>query len=334
MTLGWNIKWISGVNLSRVGWRFHNDQSLSVHRNALLQFEEITLPVGLAPNATIAVLGLGAMGSRIAKRLSDTGHKVIGWNRTSDERWPEFPVATSIPKTVESADLIILSVTDAIAVEEIIAQFPTRESDQSIVVMDMSTIGPESARTIAASIEKPYQYVDSPVLGTTTEADKGALKILLGGNSLDAALVRSILGEHLGEIHHVGEVGSGAAAKLVANFSLLAAVVAFGEAYALGIALGLPSSTLQDVISASPLGSQVNRRLPALLDRRFEKRFSLELALKDANVIAEQPQLLGTELHITKGIREWLTYAADSGKGQLDYTAVLATIFDTLVQPE
>lgn len=292
------------------------------------------MPVGLASNATIAVLGLGAMGSRIAKRLSHTGHKVIGWNRTSGEPWAEFPVETSIPGTVESADLIVLSVTDAIAVEEITAQFPTKRLEQSVVVMDMSTIGPESAKTIAASIEKPYQYVDSPVLGTTTEADKGALKILLGGTSLDAAIVRSILGDHLGEIHHVGEVGSGAAAKLIANFSLLAAVIAFGEAYAMGTALGLPSSILQDAISASPLGSQVDRRLPALLDGRFEKRFSLELALKDANLIAEQPQLLGADLHITRGIREWLTYAADSGKGQLDYTAVLATIFDTLVQSE
>ena len=274
------------------------------------------------------------MGSRIAKRLSDTGHKVIGWNRTSDEHWTEFPVATSIPGTVESADLIILSVTDAIAVEEIIAQFPTNKLDRSVVVMDMSTIGPESARTIAASIEKPYQYVDSPVLGTTTEADKGTLEILLGGTSLEAAFVRSILGEHLGEIHHVGEVGSGAAAKLVANFSLLAAVVAFGEAYAVGTALGLPSSTLQDVISASPLSSQVDRRLAALLDGRFERRFSLDLALKDATLIMEQPQLLDNELYITRGIREWLVQATDSGMGQLDYTAVLATIFDKLVQPE
>lgn len=289
------------------------------------------MSVNLASDATIAVLGLGAMGSRIAKRLSDTGHKVIGWNRTSDEHLAEFPVATSIPETVESADLIVLSVTDAIAVEEIVEQFPAKEPDQSTVVMDMSTIGPESARSIAASIEKPYQYVDSPVLGTTTEADKGTLKILLGGNSLDAAFVRSILGDHLGEIHHVGEVGSGAAAKLIANFSLLTAVVAFGEAYAMGIALELPSSTLEDVISASPLGSQVERRLPALLDGRFEKRFSLDLALKDVTLIAEQPQLLGAELHITEGIREWLNHAADTGKGQLDYTAVLATIFGTLV---
>ncbi len=292
------------------------------------------MPTSAATNATVAVLGLGAMGSRIATRLYESGYRVIGWNRTPDKQVPKLAIASTIPEAVNLADIVIVSLTDSIAVEEAIKQLPRKSSDQSTIIMDMSTIGPEAARSIASSIGEPYIYLDSPVLGTTTEANKGALKVLLGGSPESATYVKSALGECLGEIYHVGGVGSGAAAKLVANFCLLAAVVSFGEAYAMGTALGLQSSTLQEIISTGPLGSQVDRRIPALLDGRFEKRFSLDLALKDTRLIVKQPQLLGNDLHVTKGIQSWLGLAVDTGHGQLDYTAVLATILATLAQAD
>ena len=288
----------------------------------------------IATNSMIAVLGLGAMGSRIAKRLCESGYRVIGWSRTPDKQVSKLTIASTIPEAVNLADIVIISVTDFNAVKEIIKQLPRKGSDQSTIIMDMSTIGPESAINIASFTGEPYIYLDSPVLGTTTEANNGSLKILLGGSPENATYVRSVLGDCLGEILHMGGIGTGAAAKLVANFSLLAAVVSFGEAYAMGTALGLESSTLQEVISTGPLGSQVDRRIPALLDGRFERRFSLDLALKDTSLIEKQPQLLGNKLHISRGIQDWLSLAVDSGKGQLDYTAVLATIFDTLAQAD
>ncbi|MDE0603267.1 MAG: NAD(P)-dependent oxidoreductase [bacterium] len=292
------------------------------------------MPASTELNAKIAVLGLGTMGSRIANRLCECGYQVIGWNRTPDKQFPKLTIVSTIPEAVNLADIIMISVTDSIAVEEIVTQFPSKSSNQTTIIMDMSTIGPESARSIAFSMEEPYIYLDSPVLGTTTEANEGTLKVLLGGTPDDATFVISVLGDSLGEIIHVGGIGSGSAAKLVANFSLLAAVVSFGEAYSMGAALGLESSTLQGIISTGPLGSQVDRRIPAILDGRFEKRFSLDLALKDTSLIVKQPQLLDKELYITKGIQDWLSLAVDSGNGQLDYTAVLATILGTLARPD
>jgi len=290
--------------------------------------------INTSSSSVIAVLGLGAMGARIARRIHDFGYQTIGWNRSAGNRTPAVPVVSNIKEAVESADVVIISVTDSNAVEEIVLQFPSRDSSQRAFVLDMSTIGPDSAKTIAASLIPPYKYMDSPVLGTTTEVENGSLTLLVGGTSHDAMRVQSIFGDCLGQIIHTGEIGSGAAAKLVANFSLLAAVTSFGEAYAMGTALGLDRSTMETILQLTPLSSQFERRLAALSDGRFERRFSLDLALKDAILIAQQSDLKDAELHITNGIQDWLNRASASGYGDLDYTAVLASILDTVAYPE
>ena len=290
-------------------------------------------PINTSPSV-IAVLGLGAMGARIAKRIHDSGHRTIGWNRSIDNHSPAIPVASNVKNAVESADVVIISATDSNAVEEIVLQLPSRNSNRTVFVLDMSTIGPDSAKNIAASLRPPYQYMDSPVLGTTTEAENGSLTILVGGTSHDVMKVQSILGDCLGQIFHTGEIGSGAAAKLIANFSLLAAVTSFGEAYAMGTALGLERSTIGNVLQLTPLSSQVDRRLAAISDGRFERRFPLDLALKDANLITQQSNLKGAELHITDSIQHWLNRASASGYGHLDYTSVLASILEAVADPD
>jgi 3-hydroxyisobutyrate dehydrogenase len=130
----------------------------------------------------------------------------------------------------------------------------------------------------------------------------------------------------LGSPMHVGPLGSGAAAKLVANLTLLGALGVLGEAMALAQGLGLARDTAFDVLAATPLAAQAERRRPAIEEDEFPARFSLSLARKDADLIAEAAGETGVDLKVAAAVRRWLADAEDASWGDRDYSAVLAWI--------
>jgi 3-hydroxyisobutyrate dehydrogenase/2-hydroxy-3-oxopropionate reductase len=147
------------------------------------------------------------------------------------------------------------------------------------------------------------------VLGSIAEAEAGTVTIFAGG---DVTAVRPVL-DVLGTVLPVGCVGAGTAAKLVANSTLFGVLAALGEAVAVGRVLGLDDATLFDVLAATPLAAQAERRRAVLEGE--PSRFPVRLALKDADLIdavLDQPALAGA--------RRWLAAVAD---GDADYTALV-----------
>src|SRR5439155_25479627 len=130
----------------------------------------------------------------------------------------------------------------------------------------------------------------------------------------------------LGKALYGGPSGSGAAAKLVANSTLINVIGALGEALALAEALGLSRESAFDVLGTTVLAAQAERRRPALESGEFPPRFPLRLARKDADLIAEQ----GLDLRLTQAGRSWL---AEAGDGDQDYSAVLLRILEAATRP-
>ena len=124
--------------------------------------------------------------------------------------------------------------------------------------------------------------------------------------------------ETLGKPVYVGPSGSGAAAKLVANSTLLTVIGAVGEAVALADALGLSREAAFELLGRTALAEQAERRRPALESGEFPPRFPLRLARKDAELIAE----LGLDLRLVEAARSWLSETDGEDR---DYSAVLAT---------
>jgi len=102
------------------------------------------------------------------------------------------------------------------------------------------------------------------------------------------------------------------------------AVAAVGEALALGHLMGLDDETLYRVLATTPLASETARRRPLLEAGDYPARFSLTLAAKDAGLIVDAAA--GERLRLLEGVREWLVEAGAQGRGEQDYTAVLAAI--------
>jgi 3-hydroxyisobutyrate dehydrogenase/2-hydroxy-3-oxopropionate reductase len=134
----------------------------------------------------------------------------------------------------------------------------------------------------------------------------------------------------LGSPMHVGPLGAGAAAKLVANSTLFGVLAVLGEALALAQGLGLSRDAAFKVLSATPVGVQAERRRAAVEANEFPPRFSLSLARKDVNLVAEAAASAGLDLPTAAAARRWVVAADENGRGEQDYSAVLAHILQTV----
>lgn len=286
--------------------------------------------------AAIAVLGLGAMGSRIAERLLPH-HSVSVWNRTPNRALELVDhgarLASSPAEAARGAEFVITMLADPAALQAV-----TEGPDGAVagltagsVLLEMSTVGPEAIHHLRRTMPAGADLADTPVLGSLSEVEAGELTVFIGGDASTAQRCRPILGL-LGRPIHVGALGCGAAAKLVANTTLLGVLGVLGEAVALGDAVGLSRSAVYDVLAASPLAAQAERRRPVLEGDDVDRRFALALARKDADLILAAAGAAGAELRLVEAARRWLSDAVQAGHGDDDYSAVLPYIASAAVR--
>ena len=279
----------------------------------------------------VAVVGLGAMGGRMARRLLDAGHEVLVWNRTPDKMAQLTDLgampAESPADAAHRADAVITMVSDPPALRAV-TEGPAGVAagvGGSVTVIEMSTVGPAAVSRLASALPAGTGLLDAPVLGSISEAESGSLRIFVGG---PASLVERWMPllSTLGSPIHVGPLGAGAASKLVANVTLFGALGVLGEALALAEGLSLARDAAFDVLAETPLAAQAERRRRAVETADYPARFSLSLARKDADLIAEAATASGVDLRLGAAAKTWLVNADDAGWGDRDYTAVLARI--------
>jgi 3-hydroxyisobutyrate dehydrogenase len=103
-------------------------------------------------------------------------------------------------------------------------------------------------------------------------------------------------------------------------------MAAFGEALALGVGLGVDRRILLDVLADTPIGMTVRSKRDNVESGSYPPNFKLGLALKDLRLVTDSAGRAGLDLPVVAGAREWFERAAAAGAGDLDYSAVLATI--------
>jgi 3-hydroxyisobutyrate dehydrogenase-like beta-hydroxyacid dehydrogenase len=277
--------------------------------------------------STAAVIGLGGMGSRIARRLLDADHGLVVWNRTLEKAQPLVELgATAAESPADAsrrAEAVIIMVADPQALQQV-TEGPdgvAAGASEATTVIQMSTVSPAATARLASLLEPTGAgLLDSPVLGSLSEVESGTLKVFAGGPDELVEHWTPLLSV-LGSVIRVGPIGAGTAAKLVANSTLLGALGVLGEALAVGQKLGLPREVTFEVLSATPIAAQAARRRPAIESGEFPPRYPLRLALKDAKLVLEAS---GTELRVIEAVREWLAEANDASWGDKDYSALLA----------
>jgi HAD superfamily hydrolase (TIGR01450 family) len=291
----------------------------------------MTYDTSSARMTAVAVVGLGAMGSRIAARLLDAGHQVHVWNRSAGKLAPQIrrgmiPAATPA-EAASRAELLITMVSDPQALRSVSEgeHGIASQAHPALTIVEMSTVGPEAVARLASALPAGTGLVDAPVLGSIAAAESGSLVIFAGGSVDRVERVMPVLSV-LGSTVHVGPLGHGAAAKLVANAAIFGALGMLGETIALARALGIPAETAYQVLAATPLGAQAFRRRAAIEAGEYPLRFSLSLARKDARLINNAASAAGVDLRLMRAVEAWLADAEQAGWGNRDYTAMLEAI--------
>jgi 3-hydroxyisobutyrate dehydrogenase-like beta-hydroxyacid dehydrogenase len=273
----------------------------------------------------VAVVGLGLMGQRMAGRLLDQGYRVHVWNR-SPAATEALAAAGAIQavtprQAAENAGTVITMLTDGAALSAVVSgPDGIGACSRSVTLVQTSTVSPDEVRSLSGQLPAGSILVDAPVLGSVAEAGSGTLHLLVGAADADYRQCLPLL-RALGTPQLVGPLGTGAAAKLVANSTLFGMVGVLAESLRLADALGLDTDAAFGVLAATPLAAQAERRRPAIAEGTYSPRFALSLARKDAELVvaATEP---GT-LRLAEAMRDRLREAEAVGLGGLDYTAIL-----------
>lgn len=201
------------------------------------------------------------MGTAYARRLMETGHDVIVWNRTAAKTDAAAQagarVVSDVAELAQQADMILVSLTDAGAVGGVIDDLIQAGIGGKLVI-DLSTLLPAETRAIAARVTGAgADFVDCPVGGTVAPALKGQLLGMAGGSDAAFARARPVLDQLCKRVEHLGPAGSGAAMKLAVNLPLALYWSTLAEAVAMLKDSGIAADTAISLIADSSGGPNV-----------------------------------------------------------------------------
>jgi 3-hydroxyisobutyrate dehydrogenase/2-hydroxy-3-oxopropionate reductase len=280
---------------------------------------------------SVAVIGLGAMGARFADRFLEAGHEVIVWNRTAakaEELVSRGASAVASPaEAARNAEAVVTVVSDPEALRAVTERPDgiAAGANASTTVIEMSTVGLRAVRRLETALPPGVGLLDAPVLGSLSEAESGSLLVFVGGPRRLAERWIPLFGT-LGSVIVAGPLGSGAAAKLVANATLVGTLTLLGETIALADRLGLGRRLTMDILALTPLGLASKRRRQQLETDDFPLRFRLALARKDAELIKEAAEAAHADTRVLGAAATWFADADEAGLGDRDYSEILRLI--------
>ncbi|MEV0838605.1 nuclear transport factor 2 family protein [Actinocatenispora sera] len=229
----------------------------------------------------VSVLGLGRMGTALARRLADLDFPVTGWSR-SGVALDGVRAAGSPAAAVAGADVVLLALYDATACRQVLARC-AGSLRPGATVLNLATIAPAEAAELHR--DTPVRYVQCPVLGSAPAAATGTLTLLYGG-AAPAPAEAEVLAA-LGTVLGCGDAATAAAFKLVANGVLGDAIVALGQALGRARRLGLGHVATLDVLARTALGGLVARKRDRLTaGAHAPADFTAGALGKDADLLA------------------------------------------------
>ncbi len=248
-----------------------------------------------ADQAKVGFIGLGNMGSRMAQRLLDHGYHLEVYDRDSVKAEALAVqggvVAKSIFELAHNVDVLLSCLTNDEAVHRVYTGTEGffAGARAGTVVLEMSTISPESSRELhKIGATRGIEVMDVAISGSTPAAEKGMLTLLAGGNRelFDAA--KPIFELLAKQYFLLGGPGSGTAMKLVVNTLLGVGMQAIAEAVVLGEKAGLDRKTLLGVLSQTAVITPAHvGKLARIAINDYTPQFPLRLMNKDFKLILD-----------------------------------------------
>lgn len=238
----------------------------------------------------------------MAANLLKAGHEVAVFDLNKDvlRKFEELgaKVCGTAAETALKADFVVSMLPSSPHVEALYlgGDALLNKIDSRTLIIDCSTIAPQSARKVAAEAsQKGITMIDAPVSGGTAGATQGTLTFIVGGPKDALEKAQPILSQMGKNIFHAGASGAGQVAKICNNMLLAIHMAGTAEAINLGVENGLDPKTLSDIMSKSSgrnWSLEVYNPWPQVMEnvpssRNYEGGFGSKLMLKDLGLAQE-----------------------------------------------
>jgi 3-hydroxyisobutyrate dehydrogenase len=279
----------------------------------------------------VAFIGLGIMGSGMARRLIDAGYPLAVFNRNRERAAPLAKLGATIassPKQAAShADIIVGMVADDKASRAIWLgkDGALAGASREALCIESSTVTVGWIRELAAeAADKGCEFLDAPVTGSRTHAAAGELRFLVGGTTAALERATPVLSAMGKTLTYVGPSGSGAMIKLINNFVCGVQISSLAEAIAMIERSGLDRARALEVLTHGAPGSPLVRTIAdRMTSADYTPNFLLKLMAKDLGYAIQEGRGLSVNLATAAAALEDFQKGIDSGLGESDMAAVV-----------
>lgn len=282
----------------------------------------------------IGFLGLGIMGSPMAHNLIKAGCDVTVWNRTTSKCESLLNIGAkygSSPENVASTcDVTFSMLADPGSAMEVACgkQGAVHGLGPGKGYVDVSTVDGETSKAIGIAIKATgAQFLEAPVSGSKKPAEEGKLIFLTAGDKSlyhEVAPFLDIMGKSR---FYLGDVGNGAAMKLVVNMIMGSMMASFSEGLILGEKLGLDPSVLVEVISQGAISAPMfSMKGPSMVKASYATAFPLKHQQKDLRLALAMAEEVSQPTPIAAAANELYKVAKAHGLGEEDFSAVIEAL--------
>jgi 3-hydroxyisobutyrate dehydrogenase-like beta-hydroxyacid dehydrogenase len=268
----------------------------------------------------VGVLGLGIMGTALARNLDEEGLLSAAWNRSPKPGFPKF--RTSVQEAVCDSEIILILVTDNQAVSDVLGKIEPGLDKQHLIVQ-CSTVKPASNIEFQQRVEKRgARFIEALIGGSKSAAINRQIIFYTGGKETDVQRAEPVLTKLSAKCIHVGEVGKASAAKLAMNLNIAMQVEALCESFAYAERAGIDPDTFFTVLNNNTAWNRLAEyKEPALRNKDFLPQFSVKNMLKDVRLALETDRT-DYGLTLLAAVEKIYANAEKAGLGEDDMSAL------------
>jgi 3-hydroxyisobutyrate dehydrogenase/2-hydroxy-3-oxopropionate reductase len=272
------------------------------------------------------------MGAAMARTLSRNGFDLVVWNRDEAKarRLADEIGATVAPSAADAAakvDVALTSLADDEALERVYLgpDGIVEGIGEGTVAVDTSTVDPRTVETVGAAVDAAgASFLDSPVSGSVSTVDAGALTIMVGGDAASLERARPVLDALAARVIHIGPRGTGAATKLAVNDLVHGLNVALSEALVLAERAGVDREVAYEVFANGAAGAPfvAYKREAYEHPETAAVAFSIDLVEKDLELITGLGDRVGVPLKQARTTLGIVRDAIAAGYGERDLSQI------------
>ncbi|KAG2728781.1 hypothetical protein I3760_01G220300 [Carya illinoinensis] len=285
-------------------------------------------------SARIGFLGLGIMGSPMAQNLLKAGCDVTIWNRTKSKCDSLISLGAKYKSTPQevaiSCDVTFAMLADPESAVEVACGKHGAASGMNSGkgYVDVSTVDGATSKLISGHIKATgASFLEAPVSGSKKPAEDGQLIFLTAGDKSLYEMVAPILDIMGKSRFYLGDVGNGAAMKLVVNMIMGSMMASFSEGLLLSEKVGLDPSVLVEVVSQGAISAPMySMKGPSMIQSLYPPAFPLKHQQKDLRLALGLAESVSQSIPIAAAANELYKVAKSHGLSDHDFSAVIEAL--------